>query len=220
MDGVDLNIADTEQQTDGSSASTQPVASGSAEDTTQRVLRSHTQPTDGTITKVSKAKTPRVYSCDVCHSKHLPPTGAKCLFGPPSTEEGHPVQAGGGEVSMNLETLNKIAHALHTVTARLDSIEHRLDNGGGSATVMLPPVMPPLRGTVTLTPTLADLKADRVIVLQAEQLVEDVNFSTAGNDVIKGYKRGLFRSGGDNQTLAQGPMAPGLRSWGGGCPIS
>jgi hypothetical protein len=123
MDGVDLNLPDTEQQTDGSSTSTQPVASGPVEDITQCVLRSHTQPTDGTIPKVGKTKTPRIYSCGVCHSKHLPPTGAKCPFGPPSMVEGHPVQAGGGEVSMNLETLNKIAHALNTVTARLDSIE-------------------------------------------------------------------------------------------------
>jgi hypothetical protein len=134
----------------------QLAASGPVEDITQ--LRSHTQPTDGTIPKVSKTKTPRIYSCDVCHSKHLPPMGAKCPFGPPSTEEGHQAQAVGGEVNMNMETLNKIASALNTVTTRLDSIESRLDNGGGSDSVIQPPVIPPVRRAVTLTPTIAELK--------------------------------------------------------------
>jgi hypothetical protein len=131
MDGVDSNTAGTEQQTDGASASTEQAVSGPVEDITQRVLRSHTQPTDGTIPKVSKTKTPRIYSCDICHSKHLPPTGAKCPFGPPTTEEGYQVQAGGGNATMNMETLDKIASALNMVTSRLDSIESRLDNGGG-----------------------------------------------------------------------------------------
>jgi hypothetical protein len=182
MNVEDLNSIDTEKQPEETSTSTQLAAAGPAEDTTQRVLRSHTQPTDGTLPKVTKAKTPRTYSCEVCHSKHLLPTGAKCPFGLPSTEERHTVQAGGSEVTLNIETLNKIVNALGTVTARLDSIENRLDNGGGSATVMQPPVVPPVRRTVTLTPTLADLKADKVIVSQAEQLVEDINFSTQGND--------------------------------------
>jgi hypothetical protein len=205
MDGVDLNIADTEQQSDGSSTSTQLMVSSPAEDTMQRVLRSHTQPTDGTIPKVGKTKTPRIYSCDVCHSKHLPPMGAKCPFGSPNAEEGHPVQAGGGEIIMNIETLNKITSALNMVTARLNSIENRLENGGGSATVIQPPVAPPVRRTVTLTPTIAELKADRVITSQAEQLVEDINFSTAGNAIMKGNRRCLFRSGGDNPPLRKVP---------------
>jgi hypothetical protein len=102
---------------------------------------------------------------------------------------------------------------------RLDSIENRLDNGGGSATVIQPPVVPPVRRTVTLMPTLADLKADRVIVSQAEQLLEDVNFSTAGNDVIKGYKHSLFRSSGDNPPSRKVPW-PQDFVLGGGCPIS
>jgi hypothetical protein len=50
-----------------------------------------------------------------------------------------------------------------------------------------------------ITPSLADLRADRVLVAQAQQLVADVAFSGSGTDNYNTLhlKRGLFRSGGD-----------------------
>jgi hypothetical protein len=51
----------------------------------------------------------------------------------------------------------------------------------------------------SLTPSLAEWKADRVLVAQAQQLVDDVAFSRSGMDNynIRNLKRGLFRSVGD-----------------------
>jgi hypothetical protein len=52
---------------------------------------------------------------------------------------------------------------------------------------------------VHLTPTISDLKADRVLVAHAQQMTEDISFTGAGTDFSthRPLKRGLYRSGGD-----------------------
>jgi hypothetical protein len=70
---------------------------------------------------------------------------------------------------------------------------------------MQPPSVPPIRRNALLTPTLAELKADAALSAQAEQLTEEIQFSTAGIDFSKHYKRGYFRSGGDIAPIRRVP---------------
>jgi hypothetical protein len=111
------------------------------------------------------------------------------------------IQTGGSTPSISNEVLAQFTGVLTSITARLDKIENKLcsDNTAQGPTPMPPISIPPVQRHASLTPSLADLKADRVLVTQAQQLVDDVAFSGSGTDNYntQHLKRGLFRSGGD-----------------------
>jgi hypothetical protein len=89
--------------------------------------------------RVNKGAIPRVYACNVCHTKHMKPTGAKCPFGPPQADESQETPAAQAAASQQVQsdilmssaTLSKFTDVLQVITTRLDVIETRLDNGGG-----------------------------------------------------------------------------------------
>jgi hypothetical protein len=139
-----------EQSGGGASANSQSqgtVLDNDADtDKHQRVLRSQSQAVDSQ-NKGNKGATPRVYACNVCHTKHMKPTGAKCPFGPPQADESQETPAAQAAASQQVQsdilmssaTLNKFTDVLQVITSRLDVIETRLDNGGGAlSTCSLP----------------------------------------------------------------------------------
>jgi hypothetical protein len=139
------------------------------------------------------------------------------LVGPPS-EQLPLVGAGSGVTNvpqnLNSEVLLQVTDVLSKFAVRLDSIEQKLND---RPTVPAPmniaqaqrqtPVqgsinIPQVQRHCSLTPSLSELKADKVLVSQAQRLTDEVAFSGTGLDIntlnnIKNFKRGLFRSGGD-----------------------
>jgi hypothetical protein len=123
---------------------------------------------------------------------------------------------------MKAELLLQVTDVLSKLAARLDNIEHKLDD----RTPVPAPInitqmqkqtpvqasnnIPQVQRHCNLTPSLSELKADKVLVSQAQRLADKVAFSGTGLDInsIKNFKRGLFRSGG---TLLPRAGSPGLR---------
>jgi hypothetical protein len=145
----------------------------------------------------NKKQTLRMLHCKVCLNSHQPPTGSKCPYGPPivggsssatnssTSTSGVSATSGGavGVVQIDSETLLQFTGVLQNLTSRIENLEKKLDNPTTHVTAP-PPNIPPVQRHISLTPTISDLKADRVLVAHAQQMTEDIAFTGAGNDVL------------------------------------